>query len=192
MVVRPAPIPPAQPTLVRTPPDGPEWVHEITHDGYRVVAVRQGDAVRLRSRAGKDWSTDFPRIREAILGLPAAECVIDGDAIAPGADGRPDFDWLRSRAGRKRAIFYAFDLLGLDGEDLRWRLLLERKARLQRLLSGADERLRYVEHMEGDGPTIFAHACALGLQGVVSKRRDSTYGARLAWLKIKNPGYRRH
>ncbi|MBV8664657.1 MAG: DNA ligase [Hyphomicrobiales bacterium] len=185
------PITPAKPILVRTPPTGPGWLHEIKHDGYRIVASRQGDRVRLWSRAGRDWSAALPGIRDAVLALPVGELVIDGEAAAHGEDGRPHFHGLRSRRGRLSALLFAFDLLRLDGEDLRELPLLKRKAQLESLLRGASDRLRYVEHLEGDGPTIFAHACALGLEGIVSKRADAPYGARLAWLKVKNPGYSR-
>lgn len=188
-----APIPPAQPTLVRTPPAGDAWIHEIKYDGYRIVAVRQGDAVHLWSRPGNDWSALLPGIREAILSLKIHDIVIDGEVVAHGAEGLQDFHGLRSRSGRRTAVLFAFDLVFVDGEDLRRLPLLDRKARLQTLLSGADERLHYVEHLEVEGRVVFKHASALGLEGIVSKRRDSPYphGVTRNWFKTKNPSYGR-
>ncbi len=188
-----APIAPAQPTLRHAPPRGDGWVYEIKHDGYRIVAVRNGEAVHLWSRSGRDWADSLPGIRDALLSLLAAEFIIDGEAVAIGPDGLPDFHGLRSRDGRSRAVLYAFDLLSLDGDDLRRRPLLERKAALARLIAGVDDRLRYVEHLAGDGPTIFAHASALGLEGIVSKRADLSYtnGATRDWIKTRNPAYGR-
>ena len=121
-------------------------------------------------------------------GPQVEEIVLDGEAMAHCKDGLPDFHGLRSEDGGAAACLYAFDLLRLDGEDLRPLPLEERRARLRKALRGAGKALRFSEHLEGDGEAIFRHACALGLEGIVSKRRDARYrsGRSLTWLKIKN------
>jgi bifunctional non-homologous end joining protein LigD len=117
----------------------------------------------------------------------------DDEGMAHCKDGLPDFHGLRSDEGGAAACLFAFDLLGLNGEDLRPLPLEERRACLRKALRGAGKALRYSEHLEGDGEAIFRHACELGLEGIVSKRRDSRYrsGRSLTWLKIKNPSYQR-
>ena len=182
-------IKPCQPTLSDKAPSGPLWLHEIKHDGYRIIASKSGDRVRLWSRNGRDWSREFTAITEALWGLP--DCIIDGEACAQCEEGWPDF-W-RLRGGGADACFFAFDLLMSNGEDWRRRPLLERKTGLKRLLGRRNPLLRYVEHMEDGGAEMFEHACRLGLEGIVSKRRDARYrsGRSRTWLKIKNPDYER-
>ena len=131
----------------RTVPSGPLWLHEIKHDGYRILARKEGDRVRLWSRNGRDWSREFTAITEALRSLP--DCVIDGEACAHCEEGWPDFWQLRGRGSA--ACFFAFDLLMLDGEDWRQRPLLQRKAGLKRLLGRRKRVLRYVEHLEDGG-----------------------------------------
>jgi bifunctional non-homologous end joining protein LigD len=130
---------------------------------------------------------------EALRGLEVKEIVLDGEAMAHCKDGLPDFHGLRSDEGGAAACLFAFDLLRLNGEDLRPLPLEDRRARLRKALRGANKALRFSEHLEGDGEAIFRHACALGLEGIVSKRRDARYrsGRCLTWLKIKNPDYER-
>jgi bifunctional non-homologous end joining protein LigD len=161
----------------------------IKHDGYRILARKDGDRVRLWSRNGRDWSRQFTAIAEAMRSLP--DCVIDGEACTHCEEGLPDF-W-RLRGGGEHACFFTFDLLMLDGEDWRRRPLIERKARLKRLLGRRKRVLRYVEHLDEGGAEMFAHVCRLGLEGIVSKRRDLRYrsGRCASWLKIKNPAYER-
>ena len=121
-----------QPTLSDKPPSGSVWLHEIKHDGYRILARKEADRIRLWSRNGRDWSREFTAIAEAMKGLP--DCIIDGEACAHCEEGWPDFWQLRG--GGSAACFFAFDLLMLDGEDWRRRPLIERKARLKRLSAG--------------------------------------------------------
>ena len=184
---------PCQPTLSETVPSGPLWLHEIKHDGYRIIACKSGDTVRLWSRNGRDWSRHFIAVAEALQAVDADELVIDGEACAHCPDGLPDFHCLRSEDGSASACLFAFDLLRVDGLDLRPLPLEERRARLRTTLRRARPSLRFSEHLEGDGPEIYRHACALGLEGIVSKRRDARYrsGRSLTWLKIKNPVYER-
>jgi bifunctional non-homologous end joining protein LigD len=164
-------------------------IHEIKHDGYRLIARKQSERVRLFTRRGYDWTDRYPRISAAVAALRPASVTIDGEAVCCDDGGVAIFEKLHSRAHDREAFLYAFDLLELDGEDRRPRPLEERKARLEKLLTGAPAGIRYTEHLEGDGATIFAHACKLGAEGIVSKHREHPYraGPSKAWLKTKNP-----
>jgi bifunctional non-homologous end joining protein LigD len=177
------------PTRATKPPVGPQWVHEIKHDRYRLIARKRDDRVGLFTRRGYDWTERYPLIRKAVEAIQTASAVIDGEAVCCDDAGIAVFERLHSRDFDDQAFLYAFDLLELDGEDWRPLLLEQRKARLQKLLAKAPTGIQYNEHLEGDGAAIFAHACKLGLEGIVSKRRDHPYrsGPSKAWLKIKNP-----
>jgi bifunctional non-homologous end joining protein LigD len=182
---------PCAPTLLETPPAGPRWIHEIKHDGFRIVARKDGDRVRLWSRNGRDWTGDLVAIAAALRRLGAEQLVLDGEAVAHCSEGLPDFHSLLSLDGAAGACLFAFDLLMLAGEDLRRLPLEERKAWLARLLRKAPAAVRLVEHLDGEGPEIYRHACALGLEGIVSKRRDLGYksGRSHSWVKVRNPAY---
>ena len=183
-------IEPCQPSKVARPPSGPLWVHEIKHDGYRLMVRRDGSRVRCFTRNGHDWADRFPAIVDAALRIKAASFLIDGEAVIARDDGTPDFHALRSQRRGSEAVLYAFDLLEHDGDDLRDLPLIERKRRLARLLGRAKRRaIQFVEHLTGDGPTIFDHVCRMGLEGIVSKRTDAPYrsGPSKTWLKSKNP-----
>jgi bifunctional non-homologous end joining protein LigD len=168
---------------------GPQWIHEIKHDGYRLIARKQDGRARLFTRNGFDCSDRYPLIREAVAKLRAEAAVIDGEAVWCDGEGLAIFDKLHRRACDDQVFLYAFDLLELDGEDWRPRPLEERKARLAKLLATARAGIRYSEQLEGDGAAIFAHACKLGCEGIVSKHRKHPYrsGPSKAWLKTKNP-----
>jgi len=148
---------------------------------------RIGDQVRLITRGGYDWSKRYPWISKTAKALKAGSFVIDGEAVVCGPDGVSDFERLHSRAYDHAAFLYAFDLPEHDGEDLRPLPLETRKAKLARLIGNSGISLS--EHIEGDGAEVFEHACRLGLEGIVSKRRDLPYrpGPCKAWIKIKNP-----
>ena len=182
-------ITPCAPTLRPTAPSGPEWLHEIKFDGYRVQAHVRGGAARIFTRNGYDWTDRFSAIARAAAALPAQELVLDGEAVVLDERGMPDMARLRSSlAGRgEPLVCFAFDLLHLDGFDLRPAPLVERKQILGGLLTGSPEALRLSEHLEGDGPAILAQACAMGLEGIVSKRRDAPYrsGRSETWVKAK-------
>jgi bifunctional non-homologous end joining protein LigD len=186
-------IEPCLPTLASEVPSGPLWVHEIKHDGYRFICRRDGERVRVFSRNGRDWTDRVPLIAEALLALPVLSATVDGEGVVVDERGLSDFDCLRSAVGRRgsRAAFlFAFDLLELDGEDLRLRPWDERRAALARLLRKAGDGVRLTEHLDGgDGATVFRHACAMGLEGIVAKRRDRPYrsGQSPHWVKVKNP-----
>jgi bifunctional non-homologous end joining protein LigD len=179
---------PCLPTPANQCKSGPAWVHEIKHDGYRLIARRTSDRVRLYPRGGFNCANRYPRIVEALRSLRVRSIVIDGEAVICGTDGKSDFDKLHSGAHDAHVFLYGFDLIELDGEDLRAAPLEQRKGRLERLLTHSDG-IRFSEHLDGDGATIFAHACKLGLEGIVSKRRDLPYrsGRCRAWVKVKNP-----
>ena len=160
-------IAPCIPTLAKVAPSGPIWVHEIKHDGYRIIARKDGERVRLWSRHGLSWTAAFPLIVEALRTVSADCVVLDGEAVLECEDARHDFHGLRTAA--KNACLFAFDLLALDEADLRPAPLEERRERLAALLVGAHPGLRLSEALEGDGALILKHACALGLEGIVSK-----------------------
>jgi bifunctional non-homologous end joining protein LigD len=174
-----------------TVPAGPEWMHEIKNDGMRVIARKAGGRVSIWSRNGRTWTTELAAITAAVRELDVDDLVLDGESVAHCVDGLPDFHRLLGD-GKATACLYAFDLLEMDGEDLRPLPLEERKARLASVLQGAPEALRLSEHMDGpQGPAMYAHACRMGLEGIVSKRRGRAYrsGRCPHWLKILNPGY---
>jgi bifunctional non-homologous end joining protein LigD len=186
---RPSVIEPCIPTRASKPPVGPQWIHEIKHDGYRLTARKRGDRVRLFNRNGFDWSDRYPLIREAVAALASASLTIEGEAVWCDRNGLAIFDKLHSRAHDGEVSLYAFDLIELDGEDWRPRPLEERKAKLAKLLAKAPAGIQYTEHLEDDGAAIFAHACKLGAEGIVSKHREhpNRSGPSKAWLKTKNP-----
>ena len=166
------------------------WLHEIKHDGFRVITRKDGKRVKLYSRPGNDLTYRFPLIVEALATLHSRSCIIDGEAVACGDDGIASFDRIRHHRHDGSVFMWAFDLIELDGEDLRLEPLEVRKATLASLLRRAAPGLRFNEHLdEQDGPLVFAHACKLGLEGIVSKRKGSGYrsGRSPHWIKSKNP-----
>ena len=186
-------IAPCLPTNGHTVPSGPQWVHEIKHDGYRFICHVERGRVRVFSRRGTDYTERVPRIVDTLARLPAASVTLDGEGVACNAEGVTDFELLRAALGRpaKREVFlYAFDLLELDGRDLRREPWSDRRSKLARLLRGAGHGVQLSDHMEGnDGEAAFRHACAMGLEGIVAKRRDRPYrsGRSPDWIKVKNP-----
>ena len=151
---------------------------------------RDGLRVRCFTRNGHDWANRFPGIAYAASKIPASSFLIDGEAVIARDDGTPDFRALRSKRRGHEAVLYAFDLIEHDGDDLRDLPLIKRKRRLARLIGSAKRRaIQFVEHLTGDGPTVFEHVCRLGLEGIVSKRTDAPYrsGASKTWVKTKNP-----
>ena len=181
---------PCQPRLVDKPPTGAGWLHEVKHDGYRILARKDGSRVTLWSRYGTNFTDRLPKIAEAFGNLPADCALIDGEVVVFRPDGRSDFAALRTKAGGAQACLVAFDLLGLDAEDVRLRPLEERRDKLARLIAGVDDLL-FSEAIEGEGALVFAKACELGLEGIVSKRAGSRYssGNSRQWLKSKNRAF---
>jgi len=182
--------------LAKTPPAGDAWLHELKYDGYRILCRVEDGTARLLSRSGKDWTVHFPEVREATLELPVRAALLDGEVAVVLKDGRTSFQALQkvfSGEGRERLVYFAFDLLHLDGEDLTRLTLDERKARLAALLASSPSTraptavVRFAEHVLGNGPAFFTEVCRLGLEGIVSKRRDLPYvaGRHGSWLKTK-------
>jgi bifunctional non-homologous end joining protein LigD len=192
--LRPRPLPlgfisPCLPSVATKPPTSPNWIHEIKHDGFRILVLRVGERVRVLTRNGVDWTERFPLIAKAARALDVRSCLIDGEAIVGRPeDGVGDFDLLRHRKGP--ATLMAFDLIEQDGADLRRQPIEDRKRGLAKLLRRAAIGLEYNEHIDGvDGQRVFEHACSLGFEGIVSKRKGSHYqsGRSQHWLKSKNP-----
>ena len=175
-------------TVLRACSSGAVWLHEIKHDGFRVIARKAGERVKLYSRPGNDLTWRFPLIVEALARLRSRSCIIDGEAVACGEDGIASFDRIRYRRHDAEVFMWAFDLIELNG-DLRRDPLNVRKATLASVLARAAPGLRLNEHLEADGPDVFHHACMLGLEGIASKRKDSQYrsGPSPHWIKSKNP-----
>jgi bifunctional non-homologous end joining protein LigD len=182
-------VQPCIPTRAPKPPAGPDWVHEIKHDGYRLQVRRDGDAVRLFTRRGYDWSARYPAIAATAAKLKARSFTLDGEAVVCGPDGIATFDALHRHGTVHEAMLYAFDLLEFDGEELRALSLGERKKRLARLLARRRVGIVLSEHTADDGATIFQQACKMGLEGIVSKRLSAPYrsGPSRDWIKVKNP-----
>jgi ATP-dependent DNA ligase len=180
---------PCLPRSAKEPPSGTDWIHEIKHDGFRILARRDKDRVRLATRNGSDFTARYPKIVTAVERLPVRSCVLDGEAIVVDERGLSVFEPLRYRTHDHAAVLCAFDLLELDDADLRRQPLEERKAMLAELLSGVRDGIAFNRHFEGEGGIVFQHACALGCEGIVSKRLGSAYrGGRVNdWRKIKNP-----
>jgi bifunctional non-homologous end joining protein LigD len=178
---------PCLPSPAPKPPSGSGWLHEIEHDGFRIIARKEGE--RLYSRPGNDFTRRFQPIARAPTQLRCPSCIIDGEAVICDDNGITSFDHIRYRRNDGDVFLYAFDLIELNGDDLRRDLLDVRKATLRSVLTKVGHGIRWNEHIEGDGATIFRHACKLGLEGIVSKRKDSPYrsGRSPDWLKMKNP-----
>ena len=189
-------------TLGDAPPGGDQWLHEIKYDGYRIGCVIDKKGVRLISRNGKDWTHVFPSIADAAKTLKASDALIDGEVAMVTADGRTSFSALQQAAAGTAShaplVYFAFDLLRLDGERLDRLPLEQRKERLRDLLAPAApkrkakskagaERIRYAEHIVGEGDKLFEHATKIGLEGIISKRRDlpSQPGRNDSWRKSK-------
>jgi bifunctional non-homologous end joining protein LigD len=177
--------------LARQAPDGSQWLHEIKYDGYRLLARIARGEVRLETRSGLDWTAKFPELARHFGGLPVETALIDGEVVDLAADGTTSFSGLQdalSSGATGRLRFFAFDLVYRDGWDLTEAALEDRKAALAQIVPreglGA---LRYSDHQVGQGPAVLRHACKLGLEGIVSKRRDSPYhaGRDASWRKVK-------
>jgi bifunctional non-homologous end joining protein LigD len=181
---------PCIPTKADRPPSGPGWVHEIKHDGYRLIAHRDGAGIRLLTRNGHDFSERYPAVVAAVNRLRCRSCVIDGEVAICDELGLAIFERLQIGPRVKHdAVLLAFDLIELDGQDLKREPLLTRKATLLSLVKAAPAGVQYVEHIEGDGTMIYRQACNLGCEGIVSKRAGSPYrpGRSRDWIKTKSP-----
>jgi bifunctional non-homologous end joining protein LigD len=186
-------IEPCLATLKPQPPTEGTWVHELKLDGYRMMARQGGDGPMLFTRMGFDWTERFgERIADAIDALRSTAAYLDGEVVVENADGVPDFAALQDELQRGRSdrfVYYAFDLLQLNGKDLRQRPLIERKEALRALLARQPKNgsLRYSAHYEGDPHKLLEETCGLGLEGIISKRADRPYrsGRGLDWIKSR-------
>ncbi len=186
----PSRVKPQLTKLVDQPPDGPEWLHEIKFDGYRMHARLDRGAVQLLTRTGLDWTYKHPTIASAVASLPAREAYLDGELCGMRSDGTTSFSLIQNASDTGNGDFlvlFLFDLLHLDGEALGARPLQERKDGLRVLLSGKSSPLHFSDHQIGRGQAFYDHACALKVEGIVSKRVDAPYspGNRGLWLKVK-------
>lgn len=177
-------------TLVSAAPEGDDWIHEIKYDGYRLLAWVDGDRVRLLTRNRKDWTDRFPSVVGALGALGLADSVLDGEVAVEVAGGVTSFQALQNvlvDSERGSLKFFVFDMLRVSSRDLRSTPLLERKARLEELLTGADGVLRFSDHVMGSGPAFLAGACDHGVEGIISKRASAPYrsGRGRDWLKVK-------
>src|SRR3954454_3386899 len=189
-----APMPgfvePCDPSLHERAPTGSDWVYEIKTDGYRAQVHIRNRRVTVYSKSGYDWTEEFAPIAKAVSQLKVREAIIDGEATVLGNTGLPDFQALRRELGNpesKRLIYHAFDLLYLNGRDLRRAPLLQRKEALQSVMQDAPPTLVCVDFLEEDGARVFEHACRMGLEGIVAKRVDAPYrsGRQDLWIKLK-------
>ena len=184
-----APLPgfvePALATSIEKVPSGSRWIHEIKFDGYRVQVHLANEAVRIFTRRGHDWTNRFKKVAHDAWRIKASSAVVDGEIVVPAADGTTDFSVLQNelKGKSKSIVLVAFDLLYLNGRDLRKLPLIQRKAELKKIIAGTD--IQFSESFEIEGAEMFAHACKLGLEGVVSKVRDSAYvgGRGNTWVK---------
>jgi bifunctional non-homologous end joining protein LigD len=172
-------------------PDGPQWFHEIKYDGYRLLARVRSQQAQLLTRNTLDWTEKFPTLAARLAEQPVAAALLDGEIVHLEPDGTTDFGHLQDAISNERTdslVFYAFDLLHLDGYDLTGAALEDRKALLAEIVPPhSTGMLRYSDHQVGRGPEFLHHACAYGLEGIVSKRRDRPYrpGRSNDWIKAK-------
>ena len=180
---------PCLPRKAKAPPSGPIWIHEIKHDGFRLLARKDGGRIKLITRNGYDFADRYRLIVDAVASLPVDSCIIDGEAIVVDQSGLSIFDLLRYRQHDHAATLCAFDLLELDGADVRLRPIEERKQHLAWVLRQTHPGIAINATYAGDGAVVYEHACALGCEGIVSKRLGSPYraGRTDQWLKMKNP-----
>jgi bifunctional non-homologous end joining protein LigD len=188
----PAFVSPQLATLVSEAPTGDDWLHEIKFDGFRILARRDGANVTLATRSGQDWTARFAPVEQALAALPGRQLLIDGEVAVLLADGTTSFQGLQNQgkgaADGQSLVYFVFDLLHLDGHDLRPLPLEARKAVLAQLVGlGKHGVIRYADHVVGNGPAFFAQACKTHLEGIVSKRRDRPYitGRAPDWVKTK-------
>jgi bifunctional non-homologous end joining protein LigD len=182
-------------TLLKSPPSGDQWLHEIKFDGYRFGCQIDGSRVELITRRGHDWTTKLPQIASGVEKVKAKQALLDGEVAVLLPDGKTTFQGLQealsgSKEGKKiQPVYFVFDLLFVDGKDMTKMSTEKRKAELKQLLSALrrDSPVRYSDHVLGQGPEFFANAKRLGLEGIVSKRRNAPYrsGRTTDWLKCK-------
>ena len=183
-------IEPQLASLADEPPEGKHWIHEIKHDGYRCQLLIEPDRVRMFTRNGHDWTDRFSSIARAARTLECKSAILDGEAVIQDESGVSDFEALRSaiHARSPNIILYAFDLLHLDGRDIRQQMLSDRRTLLKRLVGDdAESRIQVSDEFDGGGAALFAACRDMGLEGIVSKHAMAPYrsGRSKTWLKTK-------
>ena len=191
-VVSQAARPLSRPAFLSPPknPGRPDPIHEIKHDGFRIMGRRNGRLLRLFSRNGRDLILQFPLIASAVAALPVSTCSIDGEAIICDDSGLSIFDLIRNPRRGNTATLRAFDIIELKGEDIRNWPIEDRKAVLKKMLQQAPHPgIAYNRHFDVEGSIVFHHACKLGCEGIISKRFGSPYrsGRSDDWIKVENP-----
>ncbi|MFW6077016.1 MAG: non-homologous end-joining DNA ligase [Hyphomicrobiales bacterium] len=186
----PEPRKPQLATLVDAPPEGRDWLHELKYDGYRCLIAIGDGTVRCFTRNGLDWTDRFASLVPSALALPVESALIDGEVVVLDENGRASFAALQQAMKSKASMtFFAFDLLEINGEDMRKRPQIDRKARLEEIVGtyGEQGAIYYSEHVQGEGEKVFASLCEQGQEGIVSKRADAPYrsGRTRSWLKVK-------
>jgi bifunctional non-homologous end joining protein LigD len=186
-------IRPCAPSLVESPPTGPDWLHEIKFDGWRIIARKNGDNIKLWTRQAKDVTHRFARIARAVASLPIAAAVLDGEAVCTGPDQKNHFEGLQTTAGAAGAHLVAFEVLEQNGTDFRSTPIEERKVWLERLLFKGVDGIALSEVFSLSGFDVFEYARRMGLEGIVSKRVGSPYvsGPTNFWLLTKAKDYAR-
>jgi bifunctional non-homologous end joining protein LigD len=178
-------IEPALASAIGSVPSGARWIHEVKFDGYRVQVHVANEAVKIFTRRGHDWTHRFKKIATDAWDIKAGAAILDGEVVVPADDGTSDFSALQNELKGKSAniVLVAFDLLYLNGRDLRKLPLHQRKAELKKIITGTD--VQFSESFETDGREMYRHACRLGLEGVVSKVKDGAYPAGRSndWVK---------
>jgi len=176
-------------TLVTEAPDGDEWLHEIKLDGYRLISFIKQDKIKLLTRRHQDWTKQFSSIQIALKKLKLKNCILDGEVVILDKKQHSDFQLLQNsiKFGSEDFIYYIFDILYYDGYDLTKLPLIQRKEILQELIEDKEYAIRYSDHVLGNGPQVFAKACEMGLEGIISKQIASEYLQKRTqnWLKVK-------
>ena len=185
-------IVPCLPTLRKEPPDGPQWLHEVKFDGWRVQLHKTSRGATVYTKNGNDFTWRFPTIAAAVLALPVHSAIIDGELTACDEHGVPDFRALHFRNAEEHDLcVWAFDVLHLNGADLREVRLIERKYPLEKLMYKASNHTLRLSETFDDGVKLLASCEQMGLEGVVSKRKDFPYRSGTAdWIKVKCPTWR--
>ena len=187
--------PPCLATSTKAPPTGSQWVHQPKLDGYRLQAVKEGRTVRLYTKGGNDWANKLTALADALAGFPARSAVLDCEMVMADASGLPDFTLLHKTKGRHRGAglhLYAFDILHLNGKDLRDLPLIERARRLAKLLSRSTVPVLHLVPSFPDGGALLRSCEQFSLEGIVSKRADRPYrsGPSRDWLKSNCSGWK--
>jgi len=185
----PAFVTPQLATLVSSPPRSGDWLYEVKHDGYRMLARVASQEVRLFTRSGNDWTAKLPHLAKAVEKLGLENTWLDGEIVVPGRDGRASFQALQNAfdAGADaNIVYYVFDAPFLDGKDLRQLPLRERKSRLKKVLKNT-KNIRFSDDLTGSAQEVLDHACKLKLEGLIGKQADSVYvaGRSKSWIKLK-------